>query len=83
MSPQSSDQLFDSGDFDPAGGFGGTLDPSADPNQMLETIEGPRARAPVQKQPFGVFNVMLILSLIAMTAAAILFYIEVGRFSQP
>lgn len=78
MSPQSSDSLFDSGDFQSGGGFDSPADASGDSGQLQESFA--TRPAVVQKQPFGVYNVMLILSLLAMIAAAVLFYIEVGRF---
>lgn len=77
MSPQNSDSLFDSADFDPVAGFDGGA--AGDQTAMLEQNQL-RPVAPVQKQPFSVYTTMLIISLVALTTAAILFFIESSRY---
>lgn len=79
MSPPNSDSLFDSADFEPAEGFdaeGG----AADPASMLGGDQLARPVAPVQPQPFSIYTAMLIMSLVALTTAAIVFFMESSSY---
>ncbi len=77
MSPQNSDSLFDSADFDPVAGFDAGA--AGDQAALLDQSQL-RPVAPVQKQSYSVYTTMLIISLVALTTAAILFFIESSQY---
>ncbi len=81
MSPQNSDNLFDSGDLDsPGGGFDGGFESPDHGGMALDENQLSRPAAPVRPQEFSIYSVMLILSLVALTAAAIMFFLESGKY---
>lgn len=80
MSPPNSDDLFESGDFNQQGGFDDSFDMAGDPSAMLEQTQFQAPVAAVIPQPFSVYSVMLIISLVAMTVSAVLFLIESGKY---
>jgi len=80
LSPPNSDDLFGSEDFEQQSGFGDSFDGSGDPAASLDQAQFRAPAAPVVPQPFSVYSVMLIISLVAMTTAAILFLIESGKY---
>ncbi|MFT5301966.1 MAG: hypothetical protein ACI87E_003346 [Mariniblastus sp.] len=60
--------------------FGDALvEPGADDQGM--PMQPPPAPAPVyQKQGFSIYTVMLILSFVFLTTAAIMFFIDAGKY---
>ena len=80
MSPPNSDDLFDSGDFNQPEGFDDSFDVAGDSSAMLDQSRFQAPVAPVVPQPFSVYSVMLIISLVAMTVSADLSLIESGKY---
>ena len=80
MSPPNSDDLFGSADFEQQDSFEESFEATGDSASMLDQDQFRAPVAPVVPQPFSVYSVMLIISLVAMTTAAILFLIESGKY---
>ena len=69
------DDGFGDSDFGD-GGFGDGLDAQ----EWDDSADGAVAKAaPIKKQGFSIYTVMLIMSFVFLTAAAILIFMELGR----
>ena len=79
------DDLVDDGGFGDAG-FGDGLDTEGlDSDAWDDSDAGTvasRPAAPVKKQGFSIYTVMLIMSFVFLTVAAILIFMELGRLQQ-
>lgn len=76
MSQQSSDSLFGSVDFqaaEPTEGY----DPA---NEAVYAAEPAPPSAAYRKRSFDIYSMMLILSFIFLTTAAILFFLDVEKY---
>ena len=74
MSQQNSDSIFDSVDFqaaEPTEGY----DPA---NESVYAAE--RAAKTYQKRSFDIYSMMLILSFIFLTTAAVLFFMDAAKY---
>lgn len=76
MSQPSSDPqvLFDSGEVDSA------LPMASGYEQSPAQTSDARRPLPVMKQPFSIYTVLLILAFVLFTAAAIMFFIDAGKY---
>lgn len=76
MSQRSSDPqvLFDSGEVDSA------LPMASGYEQPASAPQAARRNLPVMKQPFSIYTVLLILSFVFLTAAAIMFFMNAGNY---